>query len=130
MAWGAILLKLPNVVRLEDLPHDYQPSAIGTPEEIHAVLKGLFPDHEHTVGTTSYYDETCYVEFNYQNDGIIDSIGIRSNAGPTALTVMKAVCDVLDVTMIDNQSGQIADFAEVTQENMEEYRAWVKRVIR
>lgn len=129
MSWGAIMLNLPKGAKLEALPNDFQVAPIGNSEDIYAVLRELLPQQEHRLGQTSYCDETCYVELNYKKEGVIDSIGVRSNAGQNALAVMKAVCEAMDLTLIDYQSGEIADFDEITQEGMDTYHQWSNRVL-
>lgn len=129
MAWGAIILNLPKGTKLEELPKDFQPPPIGNADDVYAALSVLFPEHEHQLGQTRYSDETCYVEFTYEKQGVVESIGVRSNAGQNAMAVMRAVCEAMKLTMVDYQSCQIANFDEATQENMEEYLAWSKRAL-
>ena len=127
MAWSAILFKLPEGATLEDVPNDYRPHKIGTSEEIYEAFQSLFPCHSHKLGQTRYVDETCYVEFNYQDDGMADSIGIRSDAGPAALSVMKAVCISFGLSLFDYQAGELVDLESDNQDFAADYREWINR---
>lgn len=129
MAWSGLMFKLPADAKLEDLPNDYQLPLIGSSEEVYIQLTRLFPKSKHKLGQTDYCDETSYLELRYDKDSMVDSISVRSNAGPTAMLAMRAVCEGMGLTLFDNQSGKAADFGTETQEGMNKYREWISRVM-
>jgi hypothetical protein len=132
MAWGAGLFRLPTgVTRTDDLPQDYVPPVIGTTEEICNTLRSLFPEHTHELGETDYWDGCSNIQlhYDYQHTGVVDSIGVRSNGGETTFDVLKAICSALGLTVIDYQTGEIAQFDDETRDSLAGFQSYKKRVL-
>lgn len=133
MAWSGVLMRLPEVSSLTELPKDWTTPAIGTIAEVRSRLEQAFPDQRHMDGQTCIEDEEFWIEFNYRlarHGSTVESIGVRSNAGPGAMAAMKHACDVLGLRMVDCQSGEVADLSEQTESSMQEFTAWRDRVRR
>jgi hypothetical protein len=132
MSWGAILLRLPPHVTLDELPDDWQPPSFGAVADIRRQFERAFPGQHHADGQSCVEGETFWIEFNYRSEksgGEVESIGIRSNAGPGAMAVMQRACDVLGLRMVDCQTGQLADFSSETQASIDGFCAWRDRVL-
>lgn len=136
MSWDAILMGLPKGLSMDELsksyPADWKPPAIGSSGDVLAQFQRLFPGLDHLEGQTCVTSDDFWIEFNYRVDkvsGCIDSIGIRSNAGPGAMAVMQRVSEAFDVRMVDCQSGQFADFSDSTNDSMRQFTDWRDRVL-
>jgi len=126
------MLRLPNEVELADLPHDWKCPAIGTPAEVRQKFEKAFPGEQHEDCQTYVVGEMFWIEFNYRVDnksGLVESIGVRSNAGVGAIDMMKRACEVLGLRMVDCQTMEIADFSDRSEASMEQFTAWRDRAI-
>ena len=47
MTWSGVLLRAPEGAAIDDLPKDWEPSAIGTPEAVRGVFEEEFPGLGH-----------------------------------------------------------------------------------
>jgi hypothetical protein len=101
-------------------------------DEVADAFKSLFPDAEHHEDESVIQDGHVYVRFNYRDrkgTGSVESIGVVSNDDEDCIAIIQAVCQRLDVRMVDHQSGEIADFEQEPQRSMEQYRAFRDRAI-
>ena len=122
MAWGGLIFVTPRDATLDSLPSDYDMPVIGTSSEVHAALNSLFPTGEHTRGQSNIRTDTCWVELNYDSDNSVVSIGVRSNADETALSILNSVCRLFAARLFDNQSGDFCDFDAETASSMAAFR--------
>lgn len=132
MAWDGIMLRLPVGVPLSELPNDFQTPTIGALDDVKSLLKGAIPDGNYNPTQLVIVGSEFWCEFNFRLDAkgaMVEHVGVRSNVGAGALAAMKRVCEVLDLTLIDCQTGEIADFAERTLDSVKEFAEWRDRAI-
>ena len=142
MAWEAILMRYPEGVAASELPAEWQPPAIGTAEQLRETFEKAFPGHRHEMGATSVDGDGFWIKFDYGchlkdgkiakvgKDDLIDSIGIRSNAGPGAVAILRLASEKLGCRMLDYQSGEFGDFSEGTESSMKKYTEWRDQMLR
>ena len=137
MTWGASLMRLPkgmNIAEIaEEYGNDWQPPPVGSVAEIRDALKSLFPDAKHHGDESVIQEGYAYVQFSYgdrKGTGWVESIGVVSNGDEDGIAIIQAVCERLDLKMVDHQSGEIADFEQEPGRSMEEYRAFRDRALR
>jgi len=126
------MLRLPPDVALADIPRDWTMPAIGTPADVRAWLEQAFPGQDHADGQTCVVGDGFWIEFNCglaDECGQVESIGVRSNAAPGAVAVMKVACEVLELRLVDCQTSEIADFSDQTEASMAEFTAWRDRIV-
>jgi hypothetical protein len=129
MSWGGILIVLPPGALVADLPHDYQPPPIGTCAQVLATMRAALPDHEHRAGYTNAILEGGYVEFSYMDTERVGFIGVRTSAGPGALEAIEKICAALGLALVDEQTGEVADFGPQTRASLHAYRAWSQEAL-
>lgn len=132
MSWDGIMLRVPVGVPLMDLPSDLKTSPIGSLKDVSDLLERAIPGCEHNDDGVVVDGKTFWIEFSYRLDGnsvLVDYLGVRSDAGPGAMPLMKRVCDLLDVSLFDCQTGEIADFDEHTEDSMNRFAEWRDRAI-
>lgn len=143
MGWGASLMRLPAGMTMDEIAaqhgDDWELPAIGTIAEIGEKLKSLFPDAwQHPDGQTTVELTNARVTFNYGDRQVngdqkvsepISSIGVEAMPTDESIDVIRAVCEQLDLRMVDHQNGQIADFEVDPKQSMKEYKAFRDRAI-
>lgn len=136
MTWGASLMRLPRGMTIaqiaEEYGNDWQLPSVGSVAEIGDALQSLFPDAKHHGDESVIQDGRVYVRFNYgdkKGTGSVESIGVVSNGDEDCIAVIQAVCERLDLRMVDHQSGEVADFDQEPQCSMEEYREFRERAL-
>lgn len=130
MAWGGLIFRAPDGVRIVDLPNDFQLEPLGSDEEIRTKLAETFPDQRHTAGRSCIEGDDFRVELNYadaEDQGPRTCIGVRSNAGDGALLVLKRVCEAFGARLYDNQTGDFADLELETRDSMKAFREFRDR---
>jgi hypothetical protein len=134
MSWGALMMRLPKDLSMADLPRvlpaDWRPPAIDSADEVRARFEELFPGQIHRDGQTCLEGEEFWIELNYRVDrksGLVESIGVRSNAGAGAMALLKRACDAFDTRLVDCQSGEFADFSDGTMASMRQFSEWRDR---
>ena len=137
MTWGASLMRLPkgmNVSQIaEQYGNDWEVPTIGSVTEIGEALTSLFPDVQHHVDESVIQIAHGYVRFSFgdrKGTGTVESIGVVSNGDEDCIPIIRAVCDKLDLRMVDHQSGEVADFEQEPARSMKEYRAFRDRALR
>ena len=128
MTWGASLMRLPESMTIAEMEIEFGPDwkvpPVGTVSEVRDGLKELFPNADHSKGQTNFEDCFARVQFNYidrTNSGVIESIGINSNGDVDSIPVIKRACEHFGLRMVDHQSGEVADFAEATEQSMADF---------
>ena len=128
MTWGASLMRLPESMTIAEMEIEFGPDwkapPVGTVSEVRDGLKELFPNADHNKGQTNFLDCYARVQFNYidrTNSGVIESIGINSNGDVDSIPVIKRACEHFGLRMVDHQSGEVADFAEATEQSMADF---------
>lgn len=127
------MFRLPHGVPLAELPNDFKPPPIGTSKEVRTLLERAFPGCEHNVDQMLVDGKTFWIEFSYRPDPkseMVEHVRVRSDAGSGAMLLMKQVCELLDVSLIDCQTTEIADFAEQTEDSMNRFSEWRDRAMR
>lgn len=127
MAWGGLIFVTPPDATLESLPSDYDMPSLGLSSEIHSALSSLFPSDDHSQGQSNIHTDTCWVELNYESHGSVVSIGVRSNADETALSILQSVCDLFSARLFDNQTSDFADFGTQSVSSMTSFREFRDR---
>ena len=122
MAWGGLIFVTPPNATLESLPSDYDMPSLGGSPEVRSALASLFPSDFHTQGQSNIRTDTCWIELNYNSDGSVVSIGVRSNADETALSILKTVCHHFSARLFDNQTGDFADFGTESISSLASFR--------
>ena len=122
MAWGGLIFATPPNATLESLPSDYAMPSLGSSPDVRAALENLFPDDEHSHGKSNIRTETGWVELNYESDGSVDSLSVRSNADKTALSILRSVCNRFSARLYDNQTSDFADFDGNSSSSMVDFR--------
>ncbi len=110
--------------------NDWKPPSLGHTNEIAKALKEQFPHAQHLQNESVVETEFTYVRLNYSDrngNGVVESIGVTSNGDEDSIAIIKAVCDRLDLRMVDHQTGEIADFEKEPRKSLEEYRAFCDR---
>ncbi|QDT59436.1 hypothetical protein SV7mr_19430 [Stieleria bergensis] len=137
MTWGASLMRLPKGMTISQIAEQYgdswQVPPIGSVTEIGEALTSIFPDAQHHADESVVQDGHAYLRFNYGNRkgiGTVDSIGVVSNGNEDCVPIIRAVCDKLDLRMVDHQSGEVVDFEQEPVRSVEEYRAFRDRALR
>ena len=136
MTWGASLMRLPKSMTIaeiaEEYGNDWQEPPVGSVADIADAFKSLFPDAQHHGDESVIQEGYAYVQFNFldrQRTGSVESIGVVSNGDEDSIAIIQAVCERLDLRMVDHQSGEIADFEQEPQRSMKEYRAFCDRAL-
>ena len=122
MAWGGLIFATPIGATLESLPSDYVMPSLGSSSDVQAAIVSLFPDDEHSRGRSNIRTASCWVELNYESNGSVDSLGVRSNAGETALPILQSVCNHFSARLYDNQTGDFTDFGGNASSSMADFR--------
>ncbi len=108
MAWGGLIFATPPGATLDSLPSDYEMSSLGPSVEIQSALESLFPGHGHKRGQSEIQTETGWVELNYETEGDVTCMGVRSNADETVVPILQSVCYHFSARLFDNQAGDFA----------------------
>jgi len=127
MAWGGLIFVTPPDAALDALPSDYAMPTLGLSPDVRSELETLFPDDEHSLGRSSIQTDTGWIELNYESSGSVDSLGVRSNADDTALSILQTVCQHFSGRLFDNQTGDFADFDCGTTSSMANFRSFRDR---
>lgn len=125
-----MIIRVPDVDSVNDLPADYQLPPLGTTEEIGAVLRRVLPHGNHHWGQCSLVGEDFWLELNfgYPKEQVVRThIGVRCNAGLGVMPILKFVCDAFTARLFDNQSGDLADLSKDTQSSMQQFADWRDR---
>ena len=122
MAWGGLIFVTPPDATLESLSSDYAMPSLGSSSDVRAAIESLFPDGEHSTGQSSIRTDTCWVELNYESDGSVKTLGVRSSADEAALSILQSVCSLFSARLYDNQTGDFADLTGNASSSMADFR--------
>ena len=131
MSWDGLIFRAPADASLQNMPADFQMQPLGTTSEIGDVLRRLFPDQSHHHGQCCVEGDDFWLELNFSDRkaDIRSSIGVRSNAGLGALSVLRQVCDAFGARLVDCQTGEFADLESATRSSMTTFAEWRDRAL-
>jgi hypothetical protein len=139
MAWGADILRFPkDGSSINDVPHNWRPEPLGSPEQVNTVFERLFPGDtrgDHCV----LRGPDFYIEFNYQpsrenpydqnppKDDRVEAISMRSNGGAEAAEAVFKVCNAFENAQVC--TGNLFFTLEAIQKSMGAFMAYRERAV-
>lgn len=130
MSWGGSIIDLKGVTSFDELPSDYTLPSLGSREEVNARLCELLPELQITGEQLSLVTDSLSLEFTPLKVGDVEgisSIGVRSNGDDSLWGYLRIICEGFGTTLVDHQSGEIADLDDVSNSTLAEYRDFANR---
>jgi hypothetical protein len=130
MTWDLILMRVPDEAQsFNDLPHGFTPAALGSLEEVIALLRQALPAIEvigigNRVGCNAdaYHIGIDLVHLDEDEAPNIHLLGVHVSGSETALLAVKAVWQTLMCAAFDSGTGERLD--RNADAPLRSFRAW------
>ena len=133
MSWDAIIMRFGDAKTIDDFPADFNPPPVADIGTLKATLRRLFPDAEHHDERSLLEGDDYWLELNHgchtDESGNVSAVGVRSNAGKSAISHLRRLCDALSSRMLDIQTSEFADFSDGTENSMQSFSEWRDRAL-
>jgi hypothetical protein len=134
MKWEAILVRVPEGLKPEDIPKHWPPLSIGSLAEVKAKLEAMFPGGQHDDSHSAVEADGDEVEFSYalldEDDDSVRAISVQCNGSFDTVPVLRSASENFACRLFDIQTGQFADFGEQTEASMNDFVALRSRMKR
>jgi hypothetical protein len=130
VSWTIVVVNLPPVASLDDLPGDFEAGSLGTREEVSAKIRQVVPEVNFSDPTWGVIDgEDWAIEINVGKEiDRVEFVGLRLTGGEGAIHVVDHLLAQLGWRAVDAQSGELYE-PQASRAGFDRWRQWRDRVI-
>lgn len=130
MSWDVLLLRLAKDVRaINDLPDDFAAESLGSPAEVAATLKALFPAIDLTDPTWAVLiDDDYSIEFSIGDANPCTSLMLHVRGTESVIKLIRSLCERTAWRAFDTTDGKLLDFSKDPAKGLREWIAYRAQV--
>jgi hypothetical protein len=127
MSYDIFVQDIPDSANtIEDIPDDFTPQEIGSRNEIISSILEIVPEADFSDPTWGNINgESFSIEVNLGEDEILTSFALHANGDKTALTIISAILNHLDLRGFDPDGIFDPKRSSKSFKNWKEYRDFV-----
>ncbi|PZR97265.1 MAG: hypothetical protein DLM69_09875 [Candidatus Chloroheliales bacterium] len=131
MSWDVFLMRVPEgVTSVRDLPDGFEPEAIGTPDEVVAIIRHVCPEAQfdgNRRGSIDAFAMDIGIQSNDAGLANFISFSIYGGVGERGIDIIKNVCQATGCKAIDGGEDflRFDGDAEVQAQQWQRYRDYV-----